>query len=304
MTALTIGVDLGGTKIAGALVAVDGTLVGDVVRVPTPAADGGEAVLAAILGVVATLRRAHVDVDAVGVAAAGVIDADGRVASATDLLPGWAGTPVSQRVAEATGLPAATLNDVHAAALGEAVHGAGRGAGVVLLAAVGTGVGGGVVRDGCVALGRAGVAGSVGHVVVPEAVGHVCSCGVDGHVEAVASGPALERLHVAAGGEKVPLRRVAELAAAGDARAVTVLAGGACALGRALAGAVSVVDPDVVVVGGGVAQIGSPYLDAVAAALRENLMPAVRDVDVVPAALGTEAPIVGAAVAARRRSGA
>lgn len=300
MTALTIGVDLGGTKIAGALVAPDGTVVGDVVRVPTPAADGGEAVLAAILGVVATLRRTHDDVDAVGVAAAGVIDAEGRVTSATDLLPGWAGTPVSQRVAEATGLPAVTLNDVHAAALGEAAHGAGRGAGVMLLAAVGTGVGGGVVRDGRVVLGRAGVAGSVGHVVVPEAVGHVCSCGVVGHVEAVSSGPALERLHVAAGGEAVPLRRVAELAAAGDPRAAAVVADGARALGRALAGAVSVLDPDVVVVGGGVAQIGTAYLDAVAAALRENLMPAVRDVPVVAAALGTEAPVVGAAVAARR----
>ncbi|QIK84677.1 ROK family protein [Sanguibacter sp. HDW7] len=304
MTALTIGVDLGGTKIAGALVAPDGAIVGDVVRVPTPAADGGEAVLAAILGVVAHLRRTHGSVDAVGVAAAGVIDTEGRVVSATDLLPGWAGTPVSQRVAEATGLPAATLNDVHAAALGEATHGAGRGAGVMLLAAVGTGVGGGVVRDGRVVLGRAGVAGSVGHVVVPEAAGHMCSCGVVGHAEAVASGPALERLHVAAGGDAVPLRRVAELAAAGDPRAAAIVAGGARALGRALAGAVSVLDPDVVVVGGGVAQIGTTYLDAVAAALREDLMPAVRDVPVVPAALGTEAPIVGAAVATRRDSGA
>ena len=304
MTTLTIGVDLGGTKVAGGLVARDGSVVGDLVRVPTPAAEGAEAVLAAILDVVAALRLEHHRVDAVGVAAAGVVDAAGRVTSATDLLPGWAGTHVTHRVRAATGLPVVTLNDVHAAALGEATHGAGRGLRTVLLAAVGTGVGGGVVREGRVETGRAGVAGSVGHVVVPEAVGHACSCGVVGHVEAVASGPALERRHVALGGEALALPDVARLAAAGDARAADVLAGGARALGRALAGAVSVLDPDVVVVGGGVAQVGPTYLGGVADAMRAELMPAVRDVPVVAAALGTAAPIVGAAVAARGVGGA
>lgn len=301
MTSLTIGIDLGGTKIAGGLVAHDGNVVGDVVRIPTPATEGAEAVLAAILDVVARLRSDERDVDGVGIAAAGVIDAAGRVTSATDLLPGWAGTHVTHRVAAATGLPVVTLNDVHAAALGEATVGAGRGCGTVLLAAVGTGIGGGVVRRGRVEPGRAGIAGSVGHVVVPEAVGHTCSCGVDGHAEAVASGPALERHHVALGGEALGLRDVVRLAAAGDTRAAEVLARGARVLGRALAGAVSVVDPDVVVVGGGVAQIGHAYLDGVATALREDLMPAVRDIPVVAAALGTDAPIVGAAVAVRER---
>lgn len=299
MTALTIGVDLGGTKIAGGRVAPDGTVVGDVVRVPTPANDGPDAILAAIVDVVARLRTGGHDIDAVGVAAAGVIDDEGRVTSATDLLPGWAGTHVTRSVAHATGLPVVTLNDVHAAALGEATVGAGRGCGSVLLAAVGTGIGGGLVREGRAVAGRAGVAGSVGHVVVPDAVGHMCSCGVDGHAEAAASGPALERHYAALGGNRLGLRDVVDLAAAGDPRAREVLARGSRVLGRALAGAVSVLDPDVVVVGGGVAQIGPTYLDGVATALREDLMPAVRDVPVVAAALGTDAPIVGAAVATR-----
>lgn len=303
MTTLTIGIDLGGTKIAGGLVARDGTLAGDVVRVATPARDGAEAILAAILDVVATLRLTHARIDGVGIAAAGVIDDDGCVASATDLLPGWAGTPVTHRIASATGLHVVTLNDVHAAALGESHVGAGRGSATVLLAAVGTGIGGGVVRDGRVVTGRTGIAGSVGHVVVPEAAGHVCSCGVDGHAEAIASGPALERRYAALGGERLALREVAARAAGGDGLAAAVLTDGARALGRALAAAVSVIDPDVVVLGGGVAQIGHTYLDAVAAALREDLMPAVRDVPLVAAALGTDAPIVGAAVAARRAGG-
>ncbi|MBD9699456.1 ROK family protein [Flavimobilis sp. GY10621] len=294
-----MGVDLGGTKIAGGCVAPDGSVVGDIVRVPTPASEGPDAVLAAIVDVVARLRSDGHDVDAVGVAAAGVIDAEGRVTSATDLLPGWAGTHVTRHVANTTGLPVVTLNDVHAAALGEATVGAGRGCESVLLAAVGTGIGGGLVRGGRVVAGRAGVAGSVGHVVVPEAVGHACSCGVDGHAEAAASGPALERHHAALGGELLGLREIVSLAATGDPRAREVLARGARVLGRALAGAVSVLDPDIVVVGGGVAQIGPSYLDGVATALREDLMPAVRDVPVVAAALGTAAPIVGAAVAVR-----
>ncbi|MGP7959247.1 ROK family protein [Sanguibacter sp. A247] len=303
MTTLTIGIDLGGTKIAGGLVSRDGALIGDVIRVATPAQDGAEAILAAILDVVATLRLAHLRLDAIGIAAAGVIDDDGCVASATDLLPGWAGTPVTHRIASATGLPVVTLNDVHAAALGEATVGAGRGRATVLLTAVGTGIGGGVVRHGRVVAGRTGIAGSVGHVVIPEAVGHVCSCGVDGHAEAIASGPALERRYAARSGERVSLQQVAVRATNGDAHAQTVLADGARALGRALATAVSVLDPDVVIVGGGVAQIGPPYLGRVATALREDLMPAVRDTPVVAAALGTEAPIIGAAVAARGSGG-
>ncbi|KAB2379942.1 ROK family protein [Actinomadura montaniterrae] len=261
--------DIGGTKIAAALVDAEGTVLRRG-RVPTPAG-GGPAVLAAAAGLLDGL--ADGPVRGLGVGAPGVIDpATGRVVSATDVLPGWAGTPVRETLAELTGLPVTVVNDVRAMAYGEARAGAGTGFHRVLHVSVGTGVGGALTTGGDLDHGAHGTAGELAHLLVPDRGPVPCGCGRRDHLEAVASGPAI--------------------AATGDApRAGTLL-------GRALAGLLAVVDPDAVVIGGGVAQIGPPYLDAVAAAFRAEALPPLRATPIVTARLGTDAPLVGAALLA------
>ncbi|MBO2463546.1 ROK family protein [Actinomadura violacea] len=267
--------DIGGTKIAAALADPDGTVLCRG-RVPTPAG-GGDAVLAAAAALLTGLAGpgglAGRGVRAVGVGAPGVIDAaTGRVASATGVLPGWAGTAVRDVLSATTGLPVAVVNDVRAMAYGEARAGAGTGYHRVLHVSVGTGVGGALTTGGDLDHGAHGTAGELAHLLVPEQGPVPCGCGRRDHLEAVASGPAI--------------------AATGDAPRAGAL------LGRALAGLLAVVDPDAVVIGGGVAQIGPPYLDAVAAAFRDEALPPLRATPIVPARLGTDAPLVGAALLA------
>ncbi|MFC4907940.1 ROK family protein [Actinomadura gamaensis] len=260
--------DIGGTKIAAGLVAGDGTVL-DRARVPTPRG-GGAAVLAAAAGLLDGLGP----FTALGVGAPGVIDAaTGRVVSATDVLPGWADTPVREVLAARTGRPVAVVNDVRAMAFGEASAGAGAGFHRVLHVSVGTGVGGAITTGGRLDPGAHGTAGELAHLLVPEDGPVPCGCGRRDHLEAVASGPAI--------------------AATGDPARAGAL------LGRALAGLLAVLDPDAVVIGGGVAQLGAPFLDAVTEAVRDEALPPLRATPILPARLGTDAPLVGAALLAR-----
>ncbi|TDE18818.1 ROK family protein [Actinomadura sp. 6K520] len=269
-----MALDIGGTKLAAAVVDGEGTVV-DRARVATPAGDGN-AVLQAAARLLAGFGDAPVR--ALGVGAPGVIDPEsGRVVSATGVLPGWAGTPVREALTDLTGLPVTVVNDVRAMAYGEAHAGAGAGHHRVLHISVGTGVGGALTTGGRLEHGAHGTAGEVAHLLVPERGPVPCGCGRRDHLEAVASGPAI--------------------AATGDAPHAGSL------LGRALAGLLAVLDPDAVVVGGGVAQIGAPFLDAVTAAFRADALPPLRGTPIVPAGLGTDAPLVGAALLATALAG-
>ncbi|TYB41872.1 ROK family protein [Actinomadura chibensis] len=266
---LYAALDIGGTKIAAGLVDGAGT-VRRRARVPTPGG-GGAAVLAAAARLLDGLGGA--DVRALGVGAPGVVDpASGRVVSATGVLPGWAGTPVRRILADRTGLPVTVVNDVRAMAVGEARRGAAGGYRRVLHVSVGTGVGGALTTAGHPEHGSHGTAGEIAHLLVPERGPVPCGCGRRDHLEAVVSGPAI--------------------AAAGDApHAGTVL-------GRALAGLLAVLDPDAVVIGGGVARIGPPFLDAVAAAFGAEALAPLRATPILPSRLGADAPLVGAALLA------
>ena len=303
MTVVAAALDIGGTKTAAAVVTADGA-VASRCTAPTPAADGPDAVLGAAAALV---RRAVGEHRAIGlgVGSAGAVDpASGRVRSATDALPGWAGTDLAGSLGSALGLPVATANDVHAHALGEYWLGAARGAATVLFAAVGTGVGGCLLLDGAVHGGARAAAGHLGHVPVPAAAGVRCPCGASGHVEAVASGPALasayrERTGRAAG----RLQDVVRAERSGDAAASAVLAGGGAALGTALAGAANVVDPDIVVVGGGVAAAGRTWWAALRKGVEQGLIPALRGLPVEPAELGADAALLGAGRMAWRKYG-
>ncbi|MGW0010814.1 ROK family protein [Streptomyces tendae] len=291
-----IGLDLGGTKIAAALVGADGTVLARH-TVPTPAKEGAEAVLDA-LAVAARAVRVH-GTAAIGVAAAGVIDpVTGTVTSATDTIRGWAGTALAAGLAIRTGLPVACDNDVRAAAATE-LDGPDDDA-TLLYAAVGTGVGGAVAAAGRMLHGAAGIAGHLGHLPSPEADALPCTCGATGHLEAVAAGPAITAHSVRLGGRPADrLQTVAARAAEGDPHATAAITLGARATGRALGGLANALGPHRVVVAGGVPRIGTLYWDALCAAFAAELMRPLRELRPRPPRGGADAAVLGAAALPR-----
>ncbi len=300
-----VGVDLGGTKTAAGVVAEDGSVL-FTEQIPTLNRDGGEAILDATAAKVRSLieRAAAMGatVDAIGVGSAGVINAsEGTVISATDAILGWTGTAITAGLTQRLELPSAVVNDVHAHALGEAWHGAGAGATTALMVAFGTGVGGSFVVNGQPLLGHHFVGGHVGHFASPLAVHRgtplPCSCGHAGHVEAIASGPAIHAAYLREGGSaSLPdTRAVFDSARAGDELGLQVIAHAAAAAGQAVGGLINILDPAVVVVSGGLADAGELWWDAMEAAARAELLAPLASVRIVKATLGNTAAIVGAA---------
>ncbi len=310
-----VGVDLGGTKTAAGVVGADGEVLFSE-QIPTLNRGGGDAILRATAGLVGRLmRRAAgegIDVGRVGVGSAGVIDAvNGEVVSATDAILGWAGTRLTAGLAQLLGLPRGSVravNDVHAHALGEAWRGAAAGSSSSLMVAFGTGVGGSFVLDGSPVLGHHYVGGHVGHFASPyayhEGTALACVCGGSGHVEAIASGPAIHESFVRFGGSpEVPdTRAVFALSHDGDsasstdsAAAIKAIGAGAGAAGQAIGGLVNILDPETVVVSGGLADAGDFWWKPMERALRKELMAPLADIPVLRAALGNTAAIVGAA---------
>ncbi|MFE9957122.1 ROK family protein [Micromonospora sp. NPDC005299] len=285
-----IGIDIGGTKTIAMLVTPTGNVLGRA-QAPTPARQGPRAVLDTAAGLAGQLsgdRRTSV-----GIGAAGTLDpATGTVRYATDSLPGWAGTRIAAELAARLNRRVSVDNDVNAAALGEAWTGAGREREHLLLVAVGTGLGAGLIRYGRVEHGAHGAAGEVAHLPVPGAERLRCGCGRHGHLEALASGTGLGAAYALATGERVTGREVAARAEAGESMARRVLSLAGEALGGALAGLVALLDPQAVIVAGGAAPALFP---AATRAYAAELLPAWADVPLLPAALGDGAVAIGAA---------
>ena len=295
MSRLALGIDIGGTKILVGLVDEAGNITAQR-RVATPAMEGGAAVLQTVI---AAGRDVLAQSDArpigCGVGTAGVVDKAGTIVSATDTLPGWAGIRLADRLSEAFDLRSVVVNDVHAVGICEARLGAARGYDSALIVALGTGIGGAIVRNGELDPGATGIAGSVGHILSPLRRGAVCSCGAVDHIEAHASGPAIEAEFAARTGRRLELRTIAAL---DDAVAVQVIAEAGEALGASIGTAVNLLDCNAVVVGGGVAEIGEPLMRAIAAGLARQVLPPARDVAVKRAQHRTNSCLVGGALAA------
>ncbi|MFJ6131521.1 ROK family protein [Janibacter terrae] len=315
MTSTTaIGIDIGGTKIAGALVGPDG-LVTHRVRVATP--DDTAAIVDVTAELVETLSAAaDGEVAGTGVACAGLVDGrTGKVWYAPNLP--WRDLDLGQEVGRRVGRAVLVENDASAAAWGEYRYGAGRDCDDMVLATVGTGVGGGCIIGDRLLRGAFGIGGEIGHVTL-DSRGPRCGCGNDGCLEAFASGTALERRarEVLASGvpqaaalrercrgdvEALTGQDVTELAQQGDPACVELLAELGTHLGHGLASVCAVLDPSLVVVGGGVADAGDLLLRPTAEAVASRLVgrghrPSPR---VVPATLGNDAGLVGAATLAR-----
>ena len=310
---LTIGVDIGGTKVLAGVVDAAGTVLARERRA-TPG-HSVAAVEQTIVELVAQLRRDH-DVAAIGIGAAGFVDRDrSRVMFSPHLA--WRDEPVRDAVRERIGLPVVVENDANAAGIAEARIGAGVGHRFVLCVTLGTGVGGSLVIDGDVYRGATGMAGEVGHMqVVPD--GHRCQCGNRGCWEQYASGTALVRearelvaagspvadtlLRMAGGtadGLTGPL--VTAAAREGDPLATELLEDMGRWLGLGLADVTAAFDPGCIVVGGGVSEAGELLLRPTREAFARQLVGRGYRADppIVAAALGAEAGLVGASLAAR-----
>lgn len=293
-TDLVLGIDIGGSKIAAGVLSPAGRILGRWRR-PTPRT-GGAAVMAEVIDIAHTAMKTH-HVTAIGVGAPGVVDTTlGRILSATDILPGWTGTEVGFLLREATGLPVTVGNDVRATALGEAHHGAGRDLTRVLVASIGTGVGGALLVEGKLQSGPHGTTGEIAHLLIPGAGLLPCGCGRRDHLESAVAGPAIQASYARRTGTTgIELPEIAHRWTHGDHEAQQAILSAASLLGRALAGFASAVDVDGLVIGGGVAQIGEPFLAPIRRAFRESVIAPLRDIPVRAAELGTDAPLIGAA---------
>ncbi|MGH2529743.1 MAG: ROK family glucokinase [Actinomycetota bacterium] len=310
-----LGIDVGGTKIAAFRVARDGTVL-DRDMVPTPAEDP-EATIDSMIDV--AKRLLSPEVVAVGVGAAGLVDVSGGILRFAPNLA-WRELPIAERMSVALGLPCQVDNDATAAAWGEYRFGAGRGYRHMLLVAVGTGIGGGIVAGRRLFRGAHGFAAEIGHIIV-EPGGPLCGCGNRGCWEQVASGHAIGRLGRRTAGEhprslvtelaggdpdRVTGATVTEAAMRGDDVAIRILSKVGRRLGEGIAGLVNVLDPQVVVVGGGVIRAGDLLLDPARVAFAEAVegFDHRPNVPIVGAQLGNDAGAVGAATLALEELGA
>jgi fructokinase len=257
---IRIGVDIGGSKIAAlALDAGGGELARRRQEVPRDYAG----LIDALLRIVEALVQAHGPAASVGIAMPGLIGADGTPSRAVNL-PWLAGRPLRGDLQQALGVPVAVGNDANCFALSEAVDGAAAGAAVVFGATLGTGVGGGIVIDGRPLVGANAIAGEWGHnpLPLPDAAAGppvLCGCGRVGCVESWLNGAAFARDYARITGRAAEGPTIAQLAAGGDEPARAAIDGYAQRLAAALAGVINLLDPEVIVLGGGLSSLPRLY---------------------------------------------
>jgi glucokinase len=313
--ALTIGVDVGGTKVAAGVVDENGKIVEHIQR-PTPAQEPDE-VAAVIAGAVRELAARH-EVEAVGLGAAGFVDETRSIVRFAPNLA-WREEPLRKRVGDQVGLPVVVENDANAMAWGEYRFGAARGESHLVCVTVGTGIGGGIVIGGALFRGRWGMGAELGHMqVVPG--GRLCGCGNLGCWEQYASGNALVHdariaaeadpsraatlLRLAGGTlETTEGEQVAEAARAGDEVALGAFSILADWLGQGLADLAAILDPGCFVIGGGVSRSADLFLEKTREVYAERLTARGHRpfAEIKKAELGPSAGLVGAADLARHR---
>lgn len=306
-----IGIDIGGTKISAAFVD-EGGKVTDLLEKPVDE----DAVTESAVAVVSELKDSG-RADAIGVAFAGWVEHPSASIAFAPNLP-HAESNLGARLAEATGCAVLVENDVNAAVWAESVLGAGAGAANVVMLALGTGMGGGIVLDGRLYRGSRGFAGEFGHMTVIAEGGARCACGRTGCLETVASGTALERfaregiggddgsaiLELAGGDpDRITGEMIGEAAARRDPFALRLFEEVGTYLGIGVASIARAFDPDVVIVGGGMAEAGAILLEPARAELERRFEGQPPPPKVVPAALGNNAGMVGAALLAFEGAG-
>ncbi|KQT69834.1 MULTISPECIES: ROK family protein [unclassified Aureimonas] len=305
---LALAVDLGGTELRAAAVAKGGRFLAQA-GMATDAAGGPERVVEQIVALLDDVRSRvpGAEILGLGVGAPGPLDPIAGIAIAPPTLKGWRDVPLARILGDRLSMPVRVENDANAAALGEWRYGAGRGLRSIVFVTVSTGIGGGVVADGRILHGRRGLAAEIGHMTITER-GGPCFCGATGCFEAVASGSALgwsataatrpgdgSRLRALAEDGPVTARHVVAAAREGDSQALALLAEEARWLGIGFTNLLHLYSPEAIVVGGGLSAALDLMEAGIARTIADRAMPAYRDVPVVPAGLGGQAGLAGAA---------
>jgi len=290
-----VGIDLGGTKIMAGVLS-DGVILAKV-TVPTPE-EGGPAVVEAMAQAARhAMEAAGAEVKAIGLGTPGPLDYQQGLIKFAPNIASFTNFPIQPLLEQATGLKVYMENDANAAALAEHKLGAAKGADSTLFMTVSTGVGGGFVWGNKVLRGANGQGAEIGHITMQPG-GPLCGCGLDGCLEALATGPAMERMALASFNRELGTREIFALFQQGDSRASRIVLQSAGWVGIALASLVKCFDPEVVVLGGGVAlNAGQGYLDH-ATRSYQRYMEGWITPPIHLARLGSEAGLLGAALTA------
>ena len=311
-----IGIDLGGTNIKGAVVDGETGTILIMQSVPTEAQEGHDKVIARIIrlckNLVSSAGLKMEDINGIGIGLPGAINAKtGTSVFMTNLPDHWVNVPVCDIVTKGTGKPAFLINDVNSITWGEQVFGAGKGTDNMVCFALGTGIGGGLVVNGQLILGRTGVAGELGHMIV-QPHGNRCNCGAHGCLETYASGPAIRSMAlkaVAHGGttilgemvdydlNKITPKTVSDAALHGDEMAQEIYQTAGYYLGIAVANAITILEPDMVIIAGGVAAAGELLMKPVRDYVYNNVhVTPLEGIQIVTGELGNDAGIYGASM--------
>ncbi len=312
---IVVAVDLGATSADVALTTLSGDVLAHAAE-PAEIGDGPEAVLGRVNELVDQLLRdrgaTRDELIAIGVGVPGPVEQPAGRLVAPPIMPGWNGFSVREALEAEYSRPVAVDNDVNIMALGEHTRGRGRGVGNMLFVKVGTGIGSGLLIDGRLYRGTNGCAGDIGHITAaPD--GPICTCGNRGCLEAIAAAPAIARAADASarsGASALLAERltangsltaydVGEAAAHGDHEALRIIRAAGTIIGETLASVVSVLNPSLIVVGGGVAHIGHSLLAEIRTAVYKRSLPlATRDLPILVSELDAMAGVIGASVLA------
>jgi len=309
-----LAIDLGGTKLITAIISNKGQVIAK--EQCFTLADGGpqpviERILSAIDHLLSQGNINSSQLDSISIAAAGAIDFEKGLVTSSPHLPRWHDVPLRDIVKEKYKVDTFLINDASAAALGEHHFGAGRGLNNLILLTVGTGIGGGIIINGRLYSGVSGSAGEIGHTTI-DVNGPRCDCGNTGCLEALVSGTAVakEAIKRIRHGERSSLTEIVEgkvenitaekvsLAAQdGDSLALEVILKAATYLGVGIANLVNIFNPEMIIIGGGMAKMGDLLLNPARQVVREGAFQlSVQAVQIVPAQLGDDAGVLGAAV--------
>jgi glucokinase len=307
-----VAVDLGGTNLRAALFTDDTPPPVKISKQPTPASEGVDAVIDSLIGTIEDVLVENEPPTCIGIGAPGPLDPSRGVIIEAPNLPGWVNIPLAEKIERYFKIPVILGNDANLAALGEWRHGAGHGAANLIYLTISTGIGGGVIVDNNLLLGDQGIGAELGHVTVDPS-GPICSCGQHGHIEAMASGTALAQQAIAAleSGQKSSLkaiweegsltaRHVGQAAQKGDPLACNLIEQIGHMIGRYVADLTHIFNPELVVIGGGVSQLGELLFNPIRASVQQFALSPIyhQQLEIVPAALGDDAGLIGAMVLA------
>lgn len=309
-----IGVDIGGTNVKIALVDKKGG-ISFPKTVPTRAEMGYEYTISNIIQSIKDLmteaKITASDLEGIGFGFPGQIDCDNGIVRILPNIPGWIEVPIAEIMQKEFNVPVKVDNDVRCAALAERSYGAGAGCKNLICITVGTGIGSGLIINGKIVRGSSNAAGEIGHIKLSLGEGPICGCGDTGCFEAYASGPSIVAMakEYIAGGKSTKYREIAgsveaitpavicQAAKEGDVVAKRIFSTMGEYLGIGLSGVVNLLNPEKIVVGGGVADAGDLLLEPLRKTLKERAMPIQgAAVEVVPAQLGNTAGIIGASL--------